>query len=354
MNRKLLLIPLLDSENNKFSEEFRRDLIKITGGHPLFTVELLREFEAQNYIRKDKEGYWVITEEISQFNLPFQVEGIIAERIRNVPKELQEILTIASIEGEIFPAELIAKVQNKDLWQTVKALNSLDKEHHLIKQLDFREVADKRLSRYAFRHQLFQKYIYQQLCEAEQVLLHGRVANTLTTLLPQGPSEFSSRLAQHFQIASEFAKALKHWQDAAQYAEQLAAYLEATNHVQQALKLLNNLPKEQSLPIELSLHLKLGELFFKVKGWAAPEVEQAFSKAHTLCKQLNQSAELAPALLGLCTYYQHRADYQTSIELGEQMLSMVQHNPKIPLLILPIQGWNYFFQGNFIKAKGVF
>ncbi len=95
-------------------------------------------------------------------------------------------------------------------------------------------------------------------------------------------------------------------------------------------------------------------MYLKIKGWAASEVEEAFSKAHILCQPLSHSAELAPALLGLCTYYQNRANYKTAVEIGDKLIQTLKQNPQTPVLAFPAQGWNYLFQGNLMEAKKFF
>lgn len=352
--QEIFVNALLDSEDNQFDNLFRKTLVEKTGGHPLFALELLNSLKAKGQLHLNREGKWVMTAELRSFNLPAKVEAVIEERMHYVSSEMHEMLSLASVEGENFTVELIADLQGEKVWDIVKAFSTLDKKHHLIKFQGFIEIKGKRLSRYKFRHQLFQDYLYKQLSKTEQIFLHGELGNALAKLVPEEYSEFNLQLANHFELAGQIDKSLHHWQAAAKYAEQLAAYLEAVSHIEHALKLLNILPAEQSLPIEISLQLQLGEMYLKIKGWAAPEVEEAFSRAHNLCQSLGHSAEMAPALLGLCTYYQNRADYKNAIEIGDKLIQIVRQNPQVPVLAFAAQGWNYLFKGDFMLAKGFF
>ncbi len=351
--REVFVNALLDSEDNQFNEQFRKALVDKTGGHPLFALELLKSLEVKGQLRPNQEGKWIMTTELSDFDLPVRVEAVIAERMQNIPPELQDILSTASVEGERFTVELIADLQNKKIWEVVQALSTLDKKHQIIKLQGFKELADERLTHYSFRHQLFQDYLYKQLSESEQSFLHGQVGSALAKLAPEGHSELSLQLAQHFQAAGQMNRALQHWQGAADYAEQLAAYLEAISYIKQALELLDNLPPEQSVSLEVYLQLRLGDLLGRVKGWAAPEVEKTFSRAYALCENLNQS-EVALPLLGLCNYHQTCADYETAIELGDKLIQIVKHNPQVNYSVFSAQGWNHLFQGNLVRAKEFF
>lgn len=50
---------LLDRQPNRLSENFRIALFWRTKGHPLFTLELLREMQARGDLVQDPDGYWV-------------------------------------------------------------------------------------------------------------------------------------------------------------------------------------------------------------------------------------------------------------------------------------------------------
>ncbi|MBV7339240.1 DUF2791 family P-loop domain-containing protein [Chloroflexi bacterium TSY] len=49
---------LVDSEPNRLDRGFRQSLLRHTGGHALFTVELLRSLQEQGDLIKDETGYW--------------------------------------------------------------------------------------------------------------------------------------------------------------------------------------------------------------------------------------------------------------------------------------------------------
>ena len=50
---------LIDSEPNHLGRSFARELFARTGGHPLFTVELLRNLQERGNLVKDKDGSWI-------------------------------------------------------------------------------------------------------------------------------------------------------------------------------------------------------------------------------------------------------------------------------------------------------
>ena len=60
------------------------------------------------------------------------------------------------------------------------------------------------------------------------------------------------------------------------------------------------------------------------KGFAAPEVEQAYARARVRCQRVGETPQLFPVLRGLWQFYNGRGSYQTARELGEQCLQRAQ------------------------------
>ena len=60
------------------------------------------------------------------------------------------------------------------------------------------------------------------------------------------------------------------------------------------------------------------------RGYAAPEVEKAYTRARELCQQLGETPQLFPVLWGLWNFYLGRESYETARELAEQLLSLAQ------------------------------
>ncbi len=50
---------LINSEPNRLEAAFRDELFARTGGHPLFTVEMLRNLQERGNLVKDKDGCWI-------------------------------------------------------------------------------------------------------------------------------------------------------------------------------------------------------------------------------------------------------------------------------------------------------
>src|SRR5690606_9665055 len=49
---------LLDREANRLDTSFRENLVSHTGGHPLFTIELLRDLQERGDLVRAEDGAW--------------------------------------------------------------------------------------------------------------------------------------------------------------------------------------------------------------------------------------------------------------------------------------------------------
>ena len=192
----------INTEPNQLEEEFCHKLFQHTGGHPLFTIELLRNMQERGDLVRDKHGQWVETPTLDWMCLPKRVEGVIEERIGRLGQELRQMLTVGSVEGEDFTAEVVARVQAADAGGLIRRLSAeLERQHRLIMARGVRrlEQVGQRLSLYRFQHNLFQKYLYNELDEAERAYLHEDVGNALEELYGDQVDEIVVQLARHFE-----------------------------------------------------------------------------------------------------------------------------------------------------------
>lgn len=230
---------LLDQEPNQFDESFREGLLSHTGGHPLFTIELLRDLQERGDITKDAEGAWVAHQHLSWDDLPTRVEGVIEERVARLEASTIHSLRVASVEGPRFTAEIVAKVQPVDVRELVRLLSeSLQRQHRLVTADGMRRVSGQRVSSYRFAHQLMQSYLYRQLDEAEASYLHEDVGLALEALFGDESNEIAVQLARHFDLAGLPEKAVPYLLEAGRQAAARFATEQAFEHYRRGLALL--------------------------------------------------------------------------------------------------------------------
>ncbi|MCP4286970.1 MAG: AAA family ATPase [Gammaproteobacteria bacterium] len=234
---------VLETEANLLSEGFRQTLYQYTEGHPLFTIELLRAMQARGDLRQDEEGRWVEGAALDWERLPARVEGVIEERVGRLEAELRDTLTIASVEGEDFTTQVVARVQDIDERRLLQALSlELEKRHRLVREQAGLHVGQKRLSRYRFAHALFQRYLYNNISDGERRLLHREVAGVLEDLHKGNTEKIAVQLAHHYSESANSERALEYLILAGDAAADLFAHAEVRLHFTRALEILSHLP----------------------------------------------------------------------------------------------------------------
>lgn len=317
----------IDTEPNRLDKNFRETIFKQTKGHPLFTVELLKEMMNQSLLIKDEEGRWIQGPNLDWTALPARVDAVIEERIRRLNENERETLTLASVEGEEFTAEVLAQLQDVQTRKLIRLLSGdLDRRHHLVSAKGIRQLEDLHLSLYLFRHILFQRYLYNSLDEVERTHLHAEVGQILENLYGEETEEVSFQLARHYQEAGILDKAVEYLQKAGKRAVHLSANEEAIVHYKRALELLDNLPETpERVQQEIALQLDYVVPLELTVGYGAPEVSQAILRARELCDQISETPQYFTTLIHLATHHAFaRAEYRTALEYQEQINQIVE------------------------------
>jgi len=218
----------LDTEPNRLGTAFREALLEHTGGHPLFTIELLRDMEERGALFQDAQRQWTEGPALDWDDLPARVESVIAERLARLDAPLREMLTAASVEGATFTAEVLARVVGQEVRTVVRRLGQqLERQHHLVHDSGLQQVDGQRLSRYRFWHSLFQSYLYGQLDPAERAYLHEDVGEALEELYGEHSDLIALQLAWHFEQAGIGPKAIRYLCTAGEQAHAVHAPQEA-------------------------------------------------------------------------------------------------------------------------------
>ncbi len=317
---------LLDAEPNRLAASFRDRLHLLTGGHALFTVELLRGLVERGDLAKDKAGCWVEGPGLDWEHLPARVGAVIAERVGRLPRELQGLLEVASVEGEAFTAEIVARVRGCEERYAVQQLSgALRRSHRLVVARSVRRVGAQRLSGYGFRHSLFQQYLYGRLDEVERAELHEAVGLAMEELHGAQAEEVAVQLARHFEAAGLAEKAVHFRLQAANAAIRVSAHTEALGHLGRGLSLLTRIPEGRERDrFEMDLRLASFLPLLKAQGWGSPELAQAIDRGRQLGEGLGDTDRLQ-SVLGLLGFLAiGRAHHGTAVAFVERLISLAE------------------------------
>jgi DNA-binding SARP family transcriptional activator/tetratricopeptide (TPR) repeat protein len=351
---------LVGSAPNRLGADFREALYRRTGGHPLFTVELLRGMrERGDLVQAD--GVWVARKSLDWSLLPAQVEAVIASRVDRLPARLRDILAVASVEGERFTAQVVAHVQQIPERQVLRALHhDLGAHQRLVHPGGEEQVrrGGAFLSRFSFAHALYQEYVYNKLGEGERRLLHREVGAALEGLYGDDSEEIAAALAYHYDAAGHRRKALEYALRAGDQALRAYANEEAHTYYQRALELLAASPpgpgpQTQSEKVWRLRALRgLGHVY--LRSSQSPEAEACFREAIALGQETGLNARELVQLhwwVGFTLFQLDR--HADRIPLGEQGLALLGADTESAEAVLMYinLALGYGFSGNWEKRR---
>jgi DNA-binding SARP family transcriptional activator/tetratricopeptide (TPR) repeat protein len=351
----------VDSEPNRLRAIFRHALYRRTGGNPLFTVELLRSFERDGMLVQDDAGQWVEAAGPDWERLPPQVDAVIAGHLAALPDEERVLLQAASVQGELFTAEVAARVLGWDEEAAVRRLGGpLRTQHRLVQgdRLERLASTGQRLSHYRFRHALVQGSAYRSLDAAERSRLHeatGRALEAVYASEGDRPQALAPALARHYEKAGLSLEAARQHLEAGRWAARLVAYDEAIAHLERGLVLLEGVPASgERRRLELALCLALVMPALLGRGREAPATTQALERLSDLTQHPDLQDD--PQRLAALTMLAHGANWSADPErgrrVGEQLLGLVHDGDRQSLMLAHwVLAHSHWWQGQLLTAR---
>lgn len=332
-------------------QALKRFILAKTEGNPFFIEEIVQTlFDRGILVRQPVGGghKLTLTRPLAGLRLPPTVQGVLAARIDRLPADEKALLQTLAVIGKEFPWSLMAQVVDRPEAELLGLLAQLQAKELLYEQPAFPEPD------YVFKHALTQEVAYHSLLLERRRLLHERTAQALEALCHDRLEEHASELAHHYRQSGNTVKAVEYLQLAGRQAIQRSAYAEATDQLTTALALLASLPDTpERRQQELALQMTLGPALMATKGYATPEVEQAYARARALCAQVGETAQLPRVLRGLRVFYFVRGELEAARDLGEQLFTLAQRQPAPPLLLEArwALGATLFYLGELVTAR---
>jgi predicted ATPase/class 3 adenylate cyclase len=304
-----------------------------TEGNPFFIEEIVQALSEQGVLVRNPAGGPGFTPTplitaLTEIQLPPTVQGVLAARIDRLPPEEKALLQTLAVLGKEFSLSLLTRVVEQPEDEVQRLLAHLRAAEFIYEQPAFPEPE------YTFKHALTQEVAYNALLLERRRGLHERTGQAIEALFPYRLEAYYNELAHHYSRSGNAGKAVEYLQRAGQQAAQRSAYAEAISHLTTALELLETLPDTvERTQLELVLQLTLGQAMAFTKGYGVPEAERAYARARELCQQVGEPQQLFAALMGLSQFYVNQAQYQTGLELAEQLLSLAQRQRDPALLV---------------------
>jgi predicted ATPase len=297
-----------------------------TDGIPLFVEELVKTTLEAGLVREE-DGHYELTGPLPPLAIPATLHDSLMARLDRLAT-VKAIAQLGATLGREFSYALLQAVSPWDEEILGRGLQQLVAAEFLYQQGLPPEAT------YRFKHALIQDTAYQSLLRSTRQQYHQRIAQVLEAQFPETAETQPELLAYHFTEAGLTAQALGYWQRAGQRATQRSAHVEAIVHLSKGLEVLGMLPDTpEHTQHELTLLLALGAPLQATRGYAAPERRHVYARAWELCQQLEETPLRFPVLFGLWQCYALGGEGQRARTVGEQLLTLAQHQPDPGLLL---------------------
>lgn len=298
------------------------EIFSETEGNPFFVEELFRHLEEENRLY-DSSGQFRSVLEIGELDAPPSVRLVVARRLARLNDLTQKMLATAAVIGRFFSFEILQAASAAAADTILERVEEAEKAGVVF------SVAESPKVRFAFSHELIRQAVLASLSAARRQRLHLEVAeaiertysNTAESKYGGSLDDHVAELAHHYARSADTWQAVKYLHLAGERAAACCAMVEAERHYMTALKLLDELPETPERDRrELALQLAVGPALMAVRGWAAPEVERAYTRGRKLGEQLGELGQPFPILYGLWVNHLERLEFQSAYQIGKELL----------------------------------
>ena len=330
-----------------------------TEGNPLFLVAVVDELVRQGLLREETTGWSLMgSMEAAVVGVPENLGKLIDQQFDRLSPAEQEILEAASVAGSEFAAAAVAA----GVGQTVEAVETwcatLVRRGQFVQSQGVADWPDGTVTtRYGFLHDLYRETIYGRVPASRRVRWHRQIGLRLETGYGLRVREIAAELAEHFVRGRDTARAVQYLRHAGMNALHRHAHQEAIAHLTRGLEAVKTLPEtRERLQDELAIQIALGSALVVTHGYAAPAVEQVYTRAYTLSQHVDDLPRLLPILRGLVEVSNVRKEFYKARELGEQYLGMAQRTEDAGLLVdaYYVLGLTLFYLGELPAARAHF
>ena len=292
----------------KVSQKLTRKIYKHTEGLPLFISELVNLLKEKDLVYFDEE-VWKLKEDQQLKFVSTKIKDVIFQRVSGLDNELNEILEIASCEGEYFLSETISACLNIDRISLLKQLQVLETKFNLIRH-------EKNL--YRFNHMMVREVFYDSILDELREEYHRMIASYLINNYST-KDEYAARIAHHLISSNQGEKSLEHFIRAANLARDLHANDDALESYQKATNIIKKLTSADSSLI-IEVEEGLGDVNHSVGN--AKEALNHYSTFLTLARQLSNRISEIKALRKSAEVNQVLGNIKIAIELCNEAIEI--------------------------------
>lgn len=236
-----------------------------------------------------------------------RIQNVVDARLDQIDPACHPLIDFAALMGRVLDFSTLLQLggeQDVSVW---------------IARLSANAILEPAGDTWQFSHDKFRETLVRRLPKDHKEQAHLAIAQAIEAGTPEA-SHRSDELMLHYGAAGDTANELKYAGLAADNAIAKHAIIEAIAYLDRAIVLTRALfdgPARDGQ--ELQLQLKRGGLLVATKGFAAPDVLDAFTRAQDLCQALGTLPDLAPVNRGLWSFFVVGADLERGMDLAREL-----------------------------------
>jgi DNA-binding winged helix-turn-helix (wHTH) protein/tetratricopeptide (TPR) repeat protein len=301
------------AKGRDFPPVLLEQIVTRTDGVPLFIEEVTKSVLESDILR-EQDGSYVLADSLPTLAVPTTLQASLVARLDRLAS-LRAVVQAGAALGREFA------------YTSIRAVCDLgDAElEPLLRQLVASELVHQRgavpHAVYTFKHALVQDAAYGTMLKSQRVAIHARIVETFERQFPEMLERNPDVLAYHCSEAGSFGTAIDYWLKSTRQSLARSAGIEAQAQLEKAVTLLPDITDQAARQqFEARIQVELGNTFVMTKGFAAPDVAAALTKARDLLDEAAYPVEALRALGALCNYHLIRSESPKVLQLAEPFL----------------------------------
>lgn len=341
--QSLEMIQQLCGKQN-LSPEMGESITAKTEGVPLFIEELTKAvLEADR--EKTGQDDEAVGKGATSLTLPSTLNELLMAKLDSLA-DIDEVVPICAAIGRTFTFRLLATVSGLPDERLRAILDKLIRAQVLLQRGQWPDAT------YSFRHALIQDAAYSTMLKSQVKSLHGSIADTLVTQIPEYATRSAEVVAYHYSRAAMPKQARDFWASAGNLAIERSAYIEAIAHIEAALQENAKLDdKHDRVTTEIALRERL-IVPLEARFWGSDDIALNFSRLHELQSEYGDDKDLFAVLDGLYGTHIIRGKADLALQYASKMVEIAktQDAAAFSLMSQHAMGMCHFAMGNFDEA----
>lgn len=294
-----------------FASALAAVLHEYTDGNPLVVVAVVENMLSRGWIL-DTEPGWALSTPVGKLKLemPDDARRMIEMQFDSLKPADRRLLQVASVVGKEFPVQPVATALGCSVEDAESRYDTLSRTHSFLRFAGTSHWPDgAAVQRYLFAHELYRRAAYDEIPEGHRRRFHQEIGESIEAAYGERAQEVAAELAEHFEQAHDYARAVVYLSAAAEHAQRRFAKREAIGSLETALQLAALLPdRHERLSYELDVRLALGPVLSDFHGYASERVRVNYERAREICGEVGEPKQLFEILYALSHVYAIRSD----------------------------------------------